>query len=410
MAQTNKKRTRVDSSNENSASESGDDRPENLENMNVGQLKEELRKAQLGKNNAEKKLRQAFGDITNSTTNGDHNASSRAKEKSRKKGPQKRRRVEREVSAHSSDEQGDASDDETEDEVADDRCEQEKTVASLGRHFVLLKGLWLNNDTLDASLDENYDVKKRFDGAQIQGQLRDVLDILPNRYKQKVLKEGWFQHAEIGWFEREEDGKAEYASLDVPILHKDGSAVYDIHTCFLGPTPMRLFVALIRGVSGASAMLKNDDSDTEITIPRTDNMEHIHQIDHTEPGAIAASSVLVCDLGKSTDTCLRAQGDTTNIDYEGLFDEYLDILTTGLRNKTPSILHVFEEWDRIVFPNARASHVDPEKQHRRRKSSGYQRAMEAMRAENHAQETEAPAVEQEEAGGGGDGDDECESG
>ncbi|KAJ7260088.1 hypothetical protein C8J57DRAFT_1514790 [Mycena rebaudengoi] len=56
--------------------------------------------------------------------------------------------------------------------------------------------------------------------------------------------------------------------------------------------------------------------------------------------------------GKSSDVCLQARGDYTNIDYEALFKEYLDILLTGLRNNIPSILNVFAKWDRIVFPHS----------------------------------------------------------
>ncbi|KAJ7836142.1 hypothetical protein B0H14DRAFT_3141849 [Mycena olivaceomarginata] len=79
------------------------------------------------------------------------------------------------------------------------------------------------------------------------------------------------------------------------------------------------------------------------------------------------------------DVQLKARGDTTNINYEARFEEYLDILLTGLRKKTPSILNVFSEWDRIIFPDAKASHFDPER--KTGKSDGYKRAMEAMRAE-----------------------------
>lgn len=79
--------------------------------------------------------------------------------------------------------------------------------------------------------------------------------------------------------------------------------------------------------------------------------------------------------------CLQSRGDHTNIDYQALFDEYLDILRTGLRKKSLSILHVFSEWDRVVFPNADASHTDPTKKKRRGKTDGYHRAMEAMEEE-----------------------------
>ena len=44
---------------------------------------------------------------------------------------------------------------------------------------------------------------------------------------------------EIGWYQTNGE-KGEYASLDVPILHKDGSSEYNIHTCFLNPVPIRV--------------------------------------------------------------------------------------------------------------------------------------------------------------------------
>ncbi|KAJ7864577.1 hypothetical protein B0H14DRAFT_2292010, partial [Mycena olivaceomarginata] len=44
---------------------------------------------------------------------------------------------------------------------------------------------------------------------------------------------------EIGWYEHEDGEGGEYSSLDVPILHEDGSEEYDIHTCFLNPVLMR---------------------------------------------------------------------------------------------------------------------------------------------------------------------------
>ncbi|KAJ7485738.1 hypothetical protein FB451DRAFT_1392463 [Mycena latifolia] len=417
MPQTTGKRPRVvDSSSEDEGSASD---VVNLDEMSLADLKKVVRESQLRMNNAEKKLRKALVDKTNSPADEDHENSRRASKKSKQR-PTKRRHIEIEEPMRSSDDgSAPASDDS---EAEDDKDEREQKVATLGRCFVLQKGLWLKDGTLDAKLDKGYDVKKRFDGAQVQGQLRDVLDILPDRYKGKVMREKWFQRAfsqgmssqrsntstrirrvaghaiydcsaadlldpsarrqfreEIGWYEFEDGDGGEYASLDVPILHKDGSKVYDIHTCFLNPVLMRLFVAIIRGTNAAISMLRND-SDGCSDIPKTDNMEHIHRIDHTEPGAIAAACVLAI-WGKSTDVCLRARGDHTNIDYEHLFDEYLDILTTGLRKKSPSILHVFAEWDRIVFPHAETSHVDAEKQGSGRKSDGYQRAMEAMRAE-----------------------------
>lgn len=78
------------------------------------------------------------------------------------------------------------------------------------------------------------------------------------------------------------------------------------------------------------------------------------------------------------------KGDHTNINYDDRFEEYLDLLTRGLRENSPSILHVFSEWDRILFPDSQASRSDPQKK-RRRKSDGYHRAIEAMSAEIRGQ-------------------------
>jgi hypothetical protein len=103
------------------------------------------------------------------------------------------------------------------------------------------------------------------------------------------------------------------------------------------------------------------------------------------------------------DVQLKARGEMTNIDYEARFEEYLDILITGLRKKRPSILHVFSEWDCIIFPNTEASHIDSgSKQKKRGKSDGYRRAMVAMR-EDEPQEEEGYEAEGEN--GGDDGGD-----
>ncbi|KAK6966658.1 hypothetical protein R3P38DRAFT_3514850 [Favolaschia claudopus] len=345
------------------------------------------------------------------------------------------------------------SDDDARDVVAD--------VASLGRRFVMIKGLWINKSALKKEIDETYDAKKRFDSKQgiVQGQLRDLFDILPNHLDGKTRQKGWFRRAfldgmssqrsntstcvrrgagdsifkcssadllspasrrqfreEIGWHELgdgesgEGDARArgEYASLDVPILHQGGSKEYDIHTCFLNPVLMRLFAAIVRGPNAAAAMREAEDKVTDIAsiaVPVTDNMERIHQISCTEPGAIAAASILAI-RGKSTDIKLQARGDHTNIDYEGRFNEYLEILTTGLHKKSPSILHVFAEWDFILFPDAEDSFAEPGRNHGRKKSDGFSRAMEALAAEEASLEGEGESAEGEGNGGGGGGGDE----
>ncbi len=52
------------------------------------------------------------------------------------------------------------------------------------------------------------------------------------------------------------------------------------------------------------------------------------------------------------DECLQNVGTNTGINYGKDFDEYLEILLTGLRKKKRSILNVFREWDHVIFPNS----------------------------------------------------------
>lgn len=65
------------------------------------------------------------------------------------------------------------------------------------------------------------------------------------------------------------------------------------------------------------------------------------------------SSLLVLQAiwALSADGELRSTGDRTAIDYVARFDEYLEILTAGLRENSESIENVFREWDRILFPH-----------------------------------------------------------
>lgn len=131
-------------------------------------------------------MRRALGDISN------HDSPTPKQKKKRR--PAKRRHIE-----SSNDEAGgtgeDAEEDRSGNESDDDKQVREKKVEGFGRNFVLRKGLWLKRGTLDAKIDPEYNVKKRFDGAERQGQLRDILDIIPDHYKGKVMRSGWFKHA-----------------------------------------------------------------------------------------------------------------------------------------------------------------------------------------------------------------------
>ncbi|KAJ7822281.1 hypothetical protein B0H14DRAFT_2291001, partial [Mycena olivaceomarginata] len=242
--------------------------------------------------------------------------------------------------------------------------------------FVINWGLWVkgNAHIFEEAFDPAYDEKKRFEtsATKIQGQLRDIEKLLPDVTLQRGnnstrlrrtagasifdcsaadlllpdVRRDKFRE-QIGWHV-EEGTSGAYSSLDVPILHNGWTGEYDIKTCFLNRTLMRLYVAIIRGPTSATAMLQQHRAGSDTT------WNVSSQFDHTEPGAIAGSAVLAI-WALSADTCLRSRGDHTNIDYDALFDQYLEILTLGLREKSRSILNVFKEWDRIIFPNSEFS-------------------------------------------------------
>ncbi|KAJ7132507.1 hypothetical protein C8R44DRAFT_529853, partial [Mycena epipterygia] len=250
------------------------------------------------------------------------------------------------------------------------------------RNFVLNYGLWVkgNSRLFDEAKDDKYDEKKRFDtrAMKIQGQLRDLEKFMVGVTSQRSNTSNRLRHVagaaifdcsatdlldpndrleifreQIGWY-AEEGRSGAYSSLDVPILHADWSGEYDIKTCFLNPVLMRLYAGLIRGPSVVTAMLKHQKSGRDgalVVLPKSDTMEHIFGLDHTEPGAIAGSAVLAV-WTLSGDTALRDRGDKTNIDYDARFDEYLEILLVGLQDGSQSILKVFREWDRFLFPNS----------------------------------------------------------
>lgn len=88
-------------------------------------------------------------------------------------------------------------------------------------------------------------------------------------------------------------------------------------------------------------------------------------------------------------------GNNTGINYAKDFDEYLQILLTGLRKKKKSILDLFREWDAVVFPNSDSSLVGQEKSET---SSGLKSAMEMLEADEV--EEDPPATE----GSGGEGE------
>ena len=76
-------------------------------------------------------------------------------------------------------------------------------------------------------------------------------------------------------------------------------------------------------------------------------------------------------------------GTNTGINYGKDFEAYLETLTTGLRMKKRSILEVFRQWDRVIFPNSDSSLV---RQDQDTSSSGLQKMMSGLEEDDEEED------------------------
>jgi hypothetical protein len=80
-------------------------------------------------------------------------------------------------------------------------------------------------------------------------------------------------------------------------------------------------------------------------------------------------------------------GTNTGINYGKDFEEYLEILMKGLRRKKKSVLNIFREWDRVLFPNSDSSLVTGVGQDQNT-SNGLKTALEMLEADEVEDEDE----------------------
>ena len=88
----------------------------------------------------------------------------------------------------------------------------------------------------------------------------------------------------------------------------------------------------------------------------------------------------------SSDDFLQSVGTNTGINYRRDFEEYLEILMKGLRKKKRSILNVFKEWDRVVFPNSDSSSTVSGEHGQNINSHGLNRALNMLEADEDGEE------------------------
>ncbi|KAJ3488400.1 hypothetical protein NLJ89_g11619 [Agrocybe chaxingu] len=296
-----------------------------------------------------------------------------------------------------------------------------RLVYQAGHRFSILYGPWLhhNEDLFQVELNEDYDVDERFENDEnmVQGQLRDVLDLLRGKVAGQALKETWvaktftrgvnaqcynsaarvrhgcasilgvsdndllnaperlekFKHL-IGWVPNGRGGGS-YSTVDVAILHKNYSG---------------LFVAIIRGPEAGKQFMGG-----VVSNPKTETMASIHRLRHTTPGAIATVSIFA-RWALSGDECLQPVGARTGIKYFSDYEDYLSLLTKGLRKKKMSTVAIFREWDRLVFPDTDSSLVGCSESNRK---DGLKRAMDLLDADYEEEDTGAADVIGDEGAG-----------
>ncbi|EGN94118.1 hypothetical protein SERLA73DRAFT_78039 [Serpula lacrymans var. lacrymans S7.3] len=73
-------------------------------------------------------------------------------------------------------------------------------------------------------------------------------------------------------------------------------------------------------------------------------------LQHTTPGMVACAAILARWV-LSPDSILKERGAQSGINWHEDFDNYLEYLEIGLGKRKGSVLTIFREWDRILFPH-----------------------------------------------------------
>ncbi|EGO20831.1 hypothetical protein SERLADRAFT_442194 [Serpula lacrymans var. lacrymans S7.9] len=241
-------------------------------------------------------------------------------------------------------------------DLRDNVVEHEQMVKGLGQKFEVTHALWLHKPTrtFQTSLDNEYDPLDRFDtiGSKLQGQLWDIMDVLPVKYHddlQKCCSVMECKNKGQIWlvvFELE-------AQLYFNVLketyeyHINYAGKFDVKSVFLNPILQKTISCIIRGP--ASVILMNEGEPSRAT-RNNETMDLKWGLDHTTPGMIAASAVLA-RWTLSPDDYFKERGAESGIHWHEDFDNYLQFLLSGLKKQKQSVLHIFRQWDMALFPN-----------------------------------------------------------
>ncbi|KAF7305290.1 hypothetical protein HMN09_00780200 [Mycena chlorophos] len=288
--------------------------------------------------------------------------------------------------------------------------DEEKDPADLARQagtlYGLTKGMWLvmsAEKTMAVKLDDGYKEETRFAKRtnRIQGELRDVVEVLPedlhsqrtktwvaDKFKEGLHNQRWntasrvrhdisavFRthidtgatnedgtkkeiHAEdlldsttrASWAhliggKRNRNNKMEYEVFDAPVLHGDFSDSFNAKTFLDSKLVMHVAAAFLYGPSKAVFLATGKG-----TVSANAVMADIHQITHTTPGLVANAAIYTLWTLSNNNT-LRETGTQTGINWQTHHQNILEYLLNGVRQRKAGILKLFHAWDDVLFPD-----------------------------------------------------------
>ncbi|KAJ7608964.1 hypothetical protein DFH06DRAFT_1247177 [Mycena polygramma] len=267
----------------------------------------------------------------------------------------------------------------------------EARIRQAGRCFAVQKALFVNDDAVfDTKPADDFDFDREFASSQneLQGQIRDILAVLPDSVRPKIDQE-WVQDSfldgmqgqrssihyrlrtealpslvddpkqldtsasrfdnfaqRIGYKPGTAGSAPSWSRWAVPILYDEWDGKVDVDHLFRGDMPIMVFVSVVRGPKGAKGLFEGLSK-----LPQARCLERIHKITRATPCVISIGSILTIWLF-SPDTQLLRVGDETKIDYARRHRLYVRRIREGLRDKKAWAISLLEYWNRILFPNA----------------------------------------------------------
>ncbi|KAJ7766859.1 hypothetical protein B0H16DRAFT_1791371 [Mycena metata] len=249
-----------------------------------------------------------------------------------------------------------------------------KEVKNLAHKFTVMNLLWMRDlkCTFNTDVDEQYDPLARWENweSKVQGQLADLLEILPPKFRGETMHAQWFIntfHVEMGTqrsnianrvrrcapevfncaatdvltsesrrdkfrkqigYVEQPGGKSKYETFKVDLLHKNYNGKFDVDTVFRGDALHLAFAGVTHG-PGAVTALKASGQPTQATGKCVSQLWHLT---NSTPGSISASGILA-RWAVSADIELTPRGAQTGIDWQGDLEKYIEYLQNGLNKR-----------------------------------------------------------------------------